>query len=171
MQLQEVLQARHSVRAYTTAPIEPDHLQAILEAAIRAPSAGNLQAYRMYIARSVKARQALAAAAHGQDFVAQAPIVLVFCTDPDRSAKYGKRGERLYSVQDAVLAAAYAQLAATDLGVATCWVGAFDDQQVVRAVGAQPPAQPVAILSLGHAAETPAPTPRRPLAETVVDLG
>jgi nitroreductase len=70
-------------------------------------------------------------------------------------------------VQDATVAAAYAQLAATALGLATCWVGAFDEEAVARAAELPASQRPVAILSLGYAAEDPPPTPRRPLTDLV----
>lgn len=86
----------------------------------------------------------------------------------DRSAaKYRQRGAGLYSVQDATIACAYAQLAATELGLGTVWVGAFDDDAVAKAVNAKPDWKPVAILPIGYAAEAPAATPRCNLTDLV----
>ncbi|MBI4327101.1 MAG: nitroreductase family protein [Chloroflexi bacterium] len=172
MDLFETIQARQSVRAYQTAAIEPAKLKAILAAANQAPSAGNLQAYRIHVVRDKKTKRALAKAALDQAFVAQAPVVLVFCADPARSAvRYGARGEGLYCVQDATIAAAYAQLAATALGLATCWVGAFDEEPVACALHLLPGQRPIAISPLGYPAETPPRAPRRSLAEVVIDKG
>jgi nitroreductase len=172
MDLFDAIKARQSVRAYQAKEIEADKVNAILAAANQAPSAGNLQAYQIYLIRDAKLKRALARAALGQDFVAQAPVVLVFCAHPARaSARYGKRGERLYSLQDATVAVAYAQLAATALGLATCWVGAFDDDQVIRAMDLSAAQHPVAILPVGYPAEVPARTPRRALDDLVSDKG
>jgi len=167
MNLFETIQARQSVRAFQPKEVEPDKLEAVLAAANQAPSAGNLQAYHIYLIRDVKVKEALAAASLDQRFLVQAPVVLAFCTDPARSARYGKRGEQLYSVQDATIAVAYAQLAATALGLATCWVGAFDDPAVSRVLELPSGQRPVALLPLGYAAESPERTPRRTLADLV----
>ena len=171
MDLFETIQARQSVRAYQPTDVPADKLAAILSAASQAPSAGNLQAYEIYITRNETTKRALAKAAWNQDFLAQAPVVLIFCTHPARSApRYGERGQRLYCLQDATIATAYAQLAATAMGLATCWIGAFDDEAVARAIDLPPGQQPVAILPIGKPAETPPRTPRRTLTDMVHDL-
>ena len=168
MELFEAIESRQSVRAYQPTEVEADKLEMILSAANQAPSAGNLQAYEIFLIRDGRVKRALARAALDQDFVAQAPVVLVFCAHPARSAvRYGRRGRELYCVQDATIAAAYAQLAATALGLATCWVGAFEDQQVRQAIGAPSALRPVVILPLGYPAESPLRTSRRSLEDLV----
>ena len=170
MDLFETIKDRRSVRAYQSREVESEKLNRILATALQAPSAGNLQAFRVYVIRDPKRKQALAAAAWGQGFLAQAPVVLVFCADRERAAsKYRKRGEQLYSLQDATIAAAYVQLAATALGLATCWVGAFADDQVGQVVHGPSGQHPVAMLPVGYPAETPTPTTRRSMEELVVE--
>ncbi|MEJ2559049.1 MAG: nitroreductase family protein [Anaerolineae bacterium] len=118
--------------------------------------------------QSTQIKQALAKAAGNQDFLAEAPVVLVFCTHPARSAaRYGERGKRLYCLQDASIAIAYAQLAATALGLASCWVGAFNDEQVARAIHLPTSQHPVAILPVGYPGESPLRAPRRSLPDLV----
>lgn len=164
----ETIRARRSVRAYSSRPVEADKLQPILEAANLAPSAGNLQAYEIFVAQSQIVRDRLAQAAGMQEFIAQAPVALVFCANPRRSAgKYGQRGATLYCLQDATIACAYAQLAAASLGLGSVWVGAFEDDEVRRAIGVGKDLIPVAILPLGYPSETPAPSSRRPLRDLV----
>jgi nitroreductase len=168
MELREVIEARCSVRAFQDRPIEEEKLEAVLEAAQAAPSAGNLQAYEIRVVRDAARKEQLARAALRQSFVAQAPVVLVFFQEPARSARqYGERGRVLYSLQDATIACAYAQLAAVDEGLATCWVGAYDDDRVSAALNAPPELVPVAMLPVGYAAEAPGSTPRRRLADLV----
>lgn len=163
-----VLQERHSVRAFAERPVEPEKLQAVLEAANRAPSAGNLQAYEIYVVTRPAVLKALMRAAFEQKFVAQAPVVLVFCAHPARSASsYGERGATLYSLQDATIACAYAQLAATAVGLGSVWVGAFDEDAVRKALGIEKELVPVALLPIGYAAESPEITPRRALDDLV----
>jgi nitroreductase len=165
MEFAEVLTKRRSVRSYTPELVEENKLRRIFEAANIAPSAGNLQAYQVRVVRDKAKKNALAKAAHGQGFIAEAPVCLVFCADPRRSAaKYGKRGSDLYSVQDATIAATFAMLAAVDLGLATVWVGDFDEKKVQRVLGVRS-IRPVAIFSLGYAAEQPQPSPRRAIEE------
>ena len=166
----ELVKARRSVRAYQPQPVEEDKLEQILEAANRAPSAGNLQAYVILVVRHDATKQALVRAALGQEFVAQAPVVLAFFAHRLMSAsKYKQRGAELYSVQDATVACTYAQLAATALGLGSVWLGAFNDDEVSRILKAKPDWRPVALLPLGYPAESPEPTPRRPLEELAKD--
>jgi nitroreductase len=147
--------------------LDSGKVEQVLAAANAAPSAGNLQAYEIFRFTAREDRAALARAAFEQYFVLQAPVVLVFCANPARSAhKYRERGERLYSVQDATIACTFAMLAAVDLGLGSVWVGSFDDDAVRRAVGRED-LVPVAILPIGYPAEEPPPTPRRPLVDIV----
>jgi nitroreductase len=168
MEFFEVLKARQSVRAFAPSPVEEEKLGAILEAAGSAPSAGNLQAYEIYQVKADHLKRALARAALDQHFMAQAPVALVFCAHPARSERrYKERGARLYSVQDATIACTYAMLAATALGLATVWIGAFQDAAVRGAIGLPEDILPVAILPIGYPAEKPEPTSRRALDELV----
>jgi nitroreductase len=172
MEFFELARVRHSIRAFTARPVEPEKLRAILEAANRAPSAGNLQAYEIYAIKNCAKLDQLARAAGGQDFVAQAPSALVFCANPARSTrKYGQRGASLYCIQDATIACAYAQLAAAALGLGSVWVGAFDDVVVRQVINVGKDLLPVAILPIGYAGEKPEKTARRSLDELVHEVG
>lgn len=164
----DLIQTRCSVRLYQDTPVEPEKLQKILAAANLAPSAGNLQAYEIYVITDLKQKQGLVKAALGQEFLAQAPVDLVFCANPQRSAiKYGKRGVELYSIQDATIACTFAMLAAHALGLATVWVGAFQEEPVRQVANILAELLPVAILPIGYAAESPNPRSRRKLEDLV----
>jgi nitroreductase len=169
MNVLDAIETRQSVRAYEPRTIEVEKFEAILNAIRQAPSAGNLQAFQVYVIRHAETKKRLAQAALGQDFLARAPVVLAFCACPRRSGKYGRRGAELYCVQDATIAAAYAQLAATGVGLASCWIGAFDDSEVTAVLGLPAGERPVAVLPVGYAAETPTRTARRPLPDLVQD--
>ncbi|OBS09032.1 nitroreductase family protein [Acidihalobacter prosperus] len=162
------LRRRHSVRHYQPdMPVEAGKLHAILESALSAPSAGDLQAYQIGVIEDVDRRAALARIA-GQDFIAEAPVCLVFCTDAERSAlAFGERGRALYALQDATIAAAYAQLAAVAAELGSAWVGYFDGAEIARLLELPPTLNPVALLTLGYPAELPEPTTRRHLDEVV----
>ncbi len=171
MDFVDVVEGRHSIRAFQERDVDSDTLEAILRAARRAPSAGNLQAYRVAVARASSVRRLLALAAFDQGFVAQAPVVLVFLSDPAASAvKYGPHGETMFAIQDATIACAYAQLAAANAGLGACWVGAFREDNVRAALGAEETLRPVALLPLGYPAEEPQVTPRRSLPEMVLEV-
>jgi nitroreductase len=168
MEFNELLKKRRSIRAFEPRPVEAAKLQSVLEAADAAPSAGNLQAYRMVCVTDRSVLRALAAAAHGQGFVAEAPAAIVFLADPGyASSRYGEPGRRLFCIQDATIACAYAQLRAADLDLGSVWVGAFDEGAVSRAVEAPRDLVPVAVLPLGYPAEHPGPAPRRGIAGLV----
>ncbi len=170
MQFFELIEARHSVRRFQEKKVETNKLQQILRAANSAPSAGNLQAFKIVVVKSEAKRQQLAAASLGQGFVGQVPLLLVFVADLKRSAgRYSNRGRELYALQDATIACAYAQLAAQELGLSSVWVGAFDAATVSDAINAGKDMLPVAILPIGYAAEQPFVTGRRKESEIIVE--
>ncbi|MEJ2687020.1 MAG: nitroreductase family protein [Gammaproteobacteria bacterium] len=165
----ETVRRRHSIRRYQPdMPVETEKLHAVLEMASAAPSAGDLQAYHIVAVQDQMLRDGLRAAAENQEFISEAPVCLVFCADPQRSArKFGERGETLYAVQDATIAAAYAQLAVVAAGMGSTWVGYFDEGRVRELLKLAPDLTPVALLSLGYPAELPEVTARRHLDQVV----
>ncbi|CAK0773266.1 putative NADH dehydrogenase/NAD(P)H nitroreductase AF_0226 [Gammaproteobacteria bacterium] len=160
---------RHSVRHYhTDVEVEREKLHAVLEAACAAPSAGDLQAYRIVVVTQIATRDALRRISGDQSFIYEAPVCLVFCSDQARSeARFGERGAQLYAVQDATIAAAYAQLAIVAAGLGSTWVGYFDEAEVARLLSLEEGITPVALLSVGYPAEFPEPTSRRSLDDVV----
>lgn len=172
MKFFDVVRKRRSVRKFVTQEVTDAQIRQILEAANRAPSAGNLQAYEVHVVRNAQLRQRLDAASGNQGAVAQAPVVLVFCAVPSRSAvKYGAKGEQLFCIQDATVACAYAQLAATALGLSSVWIGAVHELEVVKeTLRLDDGLWPIAFLPIGYPAQAPSPKPRRPLTEFVRDV-
>jgi nitroreductase len=164
----DLVKGRHSVRAFRADAVGQEDLERILQAVRQAPSAGNLQAYEIYLVCDAARKRALANAAGDQEFLEQPPLVLVFCAHAARSAaRYGERGVDLYCLQDATIACTFAMLAAAALGLATVWVGAFDEEEARRIIGAPRSHRPVAILPVGYAAEIPEIRSRRSLQELV----
>ena len=167
----EVINARHSIRKYAETPVEEEKLQIILKTAAKAPSTVDLQGYDIYVVRSLEQRKDMVRAANGQGFLAEAPIILVFCANPARSAVwYKKRGETLYSVQEATIACTYAMLAAKALGLDTVWVGAFDEAVVQDIVHIPLTLRPVALLPVGYAAKQSGIRPQRALGDIVHEV-
>ena len=166
MDIFDVFLKRHSIRAFTNQAITDDALKKIYEAVNRTPSAGNLQAFDIYQVAKTELKEALKRASYDQDFIVQAPVVLVFCAVPARSAvRYTERGETLYCIQDATIACTYAMLAATALGLGSVWVGAFDEEAAHKIIDAEPGHRPVAMLPIGYPNETPRIRQRRRLEE------
>jgi nitroreductase len=171
MDFLKLIEERHSMRKYQFKPVEEEKLVRILDAANRAPSAGTLQGYEIYVVRKLEHRKALVKAAYDQEFLAEAPVVLVFCADGPRSAaKYSERGATLYSVQDATIACTFAMLAAKSLGLDTVWVGAFDEQAVSGIIRIEAGLRAVAMLPVGYAGKEARPRPRRPLKDLIREV-
>jgi nitroreductase len=171
MEFFEVIKNRRSMRKYANTPVEEGKLQEILEAINRAPSAGNLQAYEVYIVRKSEQRQALSKAALDQEFLAEAPLVLIFCANPMRSVeRYAERGMELYCIQDATIACTFAMLAAKALGLDTVWIGAFNEQAVSEILLLPEILRPIAMLPIGYAGKTPNPRPRRSLKDLIHEM-
>lgn len=173
----QVVESRQSIRAFTEAPLEEETLRLILETAVNgSPSAGNLQAYRVYVITDAGVRQALshvAVSRNGmeQTWIAQAPAVLVFCTDTERSAqRYGERGRCLFAIQDATIACTYAALAAAAQGLGSTFVGSFDTEGVRRIIRAPEDITPITLLPIGHPAGKPGRRERRSMGELVYEV-
>ncbi len=155
-EMNEIFKKRHCVRSFQTKDVPREDLRAILQAANSAPSAGGLKAREIIVVTDAATRARLVRAALGQEFVGQAPVVLVFWAVPSRSAhKYGERGRTLYAVQDATIAASFAWLQAVALGLGGCWVGAFDENAVTEIFRSQigKDWRPIALLPIGYSAE------------------
>ena len=167
MDLWTVISGRRSTRSFKSADVSPGIVNQLLEAAIQAPSAGNRQPWHFVVVRRTETKQGLADAAGGQDFVAQAPVVIVICAEPERSAtRYGTRGKELYCLQDTAAATEHILLAATALGLGTCWVGAFDEKAAAQVLDLPERLRAVAMVPIGQAARQPAAAiARRPLSE------
>jgi len=164
MEFMELLRARHSVRRYLPRPVSEELVTKILEAVRTAPSAGNFQAYEIYLVSGSERMQALTAATFNHNWVAEAPMALVVCTNAARCEYDGKEH---WALQDASIAATLAHLAIVELGLATCWVGAFLPSKVAEVIEAAEGHVPLAVLPVGYGDEVAQVSGRRALAEFV----
>jgi nitroreductase len=168
MKFEEVLRGRRSVRRYEKKPVPRELVIDLIASAEAAPSAGNLRARKYFVVTRPETRKALAIASYGQRPVETAPVLLVVAADMERSSsRYGDRGS-LFSLQDAAAATMCLLLAAHNLGLGTCWIGAFDDEMVREALSLEEHLLPMAIVSLGWPAEDPRPPPGRDLGEMLL---
>ena len=165
MEVYEAIRARKSVRSYLDRPVEEDKLRRVLEAARLAPSASNRQEWRFVVVRDSAKRRELGAAADGQGFVGEAPVVVACCADTDHHVM--PCGIECYAV-DVAIAIDHLTLAATAEGLGTCWIGAFDQKAVRKILGIPKEIVVVELLPLGYPADPdPVAKSRQPLSEIV----
>ncbi len=159
-----LFQSRFSCRVFGPEPVPLATVERLLEAARWAPSAGNVQATRFVVVTRLEARQKLAEAAFGQRFIADAPVVFVVCALPEVVGRqYGDRGRELYCIQDAAAATENLLLAATVHGLGSCWIGAFHERAVAKALSLERDWRPVALVPVGRVRKGPSQRCRLPL--------
>ncbi len=151
----DFLNKRRSVRAFKDDVIDESKLSKILKACNLAPSSGGLQTFEIYQIKNKEIKERLVLAAKDQTFISQSPLLLVFCANPSRSVERFGEKSQLFSVQDATIAAAYAQLTVHALGLSTVWIGAFDEKKVSEILQLPQDQRPVAILPIGYENEKP----------------
>ena len=133
-----------------------------------APTAGGFQGFEIFNVKNPEVKLQLAEAANRQPYV-NAPVVLVFCMDPSRvKMNFPPEVIKKFSVQDATLAAAYAQLASHALGLSTVWIGMIDEQKVMTALGTD--LTPSSILCIGYPQKTLQSKPKRNLSELIHEI-
>lgn len=167
----ELCKNRHSIRSFTKQPVQIKQIKTILESVQTAPTAGNLQAYKVYVVQKQEVKEEITKAALGQSFIQTAPVVMVFIALKKESAKrYGQRGTDLYAIQDATIACTFAMLGAEAIGLSSTWVGAFNDEELMRILGCSQDEIPIAILPIGNAGKDSYSTPRRGIEDLAVFL-
>jgi len=157
MEFFDVLKKRRSIREFRDKKIPADKVRKILAATKLCPTAGNAQAYDVVIVKKPKTIKALASSfSHHAESLSEAPMMLVFLANKAVGAEmFGRRGADFYCVQDATIACSYAQLAVRAVGLASVWVGGFEEGLVRRILNAPSNVRPVAILPVGYGAEKP----------------
>jgi len=170
MNVKEAILKRKSVRRFNSnKDVKDSVIKDILEMGTRAPSAGNIQPWKIFVIRNPKAKRKLAEASFGQAFIAAAPVVLLICIDGQRaSEKYGVRGIELYSIQDSAALIENILLAVVSHNLGACWIGAFDEEYCRRIDALSDNMRPVAIIPIGYEAGETSVTSRRPLEEVVI---
>jgi nitroreductase len=164
----ECIKSRASVRSFKPEKVSDRIIDEILDAATRAPSAGNVQDWEFVVVSSQDTKSKLVEAAFEQEFISQAPVVIVVCSNLRRiSNAYGERGTSLYAIQNTANATQNMLLAAWEKGLGSCWVGAFNEVKVREALVLPEDVRPMAIVPLGYPASQPAKTGRRKPREVV----
>ena len=151
MDVAEAIKKRRCIREYSEKCVSWDDLSEILHAGVRAPSAGNLQNWRFIVIDQDEIKEELAKASLNQMWLTQAPYVVLICSDDTELKRYyPKKGEILYPIQNCACAAENMLLMATEKGIDSGWVGAFDDSAIKRIIKLPDNVHPQAILTFGY---------------------
>jgi len=170
METIDCIKSRRSIRKFLAKDVDIEKLGEILECGMAAPSSGNLQSWKFILVKGKEQREKIAEAAVQQYWIAQAPAIIVVVAETEKvKSFYGIRGERLYLIQNCAAAIQNMLLATHSLGLASCWVSAFDEKMLQRVLGIPKNSRPQAILPIGYAGEDPK-APLRHHIENMVNI-
>jgi nitroreductase len=164
MDVSVAIKGRRSVRSYKDLEIENDKIDKILEAGRLSPSANNRQKWKFIVVKNAETKKKLASAAMNQSFIGQAPVVLVACATESKAVM--TCGHPTYAV-DLSIAFAYMLLQAYELGLGTCWIGAFSEDEVKSVLGVPQHVRVVALSPLGYPATEALGRTRKSLDEII----
>lgn len=167
MEYFDLISQRYSVRSYKPEAVEEDKLRRILEAARLAPTACNLQPFKLVVMPTKKHMEALKRICRAP-FFTQAPLVIGIYAD--NAEAWVRSDGKAYADVDAAIVMDHIVLAATDLGLGTCWVGAFNEEAAIDAANLGDGYEPVAFTPLGYPASSRPARQRKPLEDIVVYL-
>lgn len=162
MDVSAAIKGRRSVRSYKDRTVETDKIEKILEAGRLSPSANNRQEWKFIVVKNAETKKKLARAAQNQSFIGQAPVVLVACATESKAVMLC--GHPTYAV-DVSIAFAYMLLQAYELGLGTCWIGAFREEEVKSVLGIPKQVRVVALSPLGYPVMDALVRPRKSLDE------
>ena len=152
MNLDKIIQSRHSIREYKKKDVDYKLIGQILEAATYAPSSGNIQNWRFIIIKDQEKRGRIAKASLNQLWMSQAPVHIAVCYD-EKNAKtlYPKEYES-FSIQNTAIASTIIMLKATELNLGTCWVAVTDPSKISGILRIPDYFRPAVIITLGYPA-------------------
>jgi nitroreductase len=159
---------RRSQRKFENKKVEDWKVEIILAAADTAPTAGGFQGFEIFYILKEEIKEKLVIAANNQPYV-NAPLMLVFCSNPNRiKMNFSQDILHKFSLQDATLAAGYAQLSAHALGLSSIWIGMLDEQLVKNIISTD--LQPSSILCIGYPKKMLLPKPKRKLTDLIHNI-
>jgi nitroreductase len=153
----DTIKDRRSIRTYKGKRIPTDKLEKLLKAARLAPSAGNEQHWKFIIVENEKIKNQLVTASNNQAFIGTASHVIVGIGDPTKK----------WHQVDLAIALEHIVLEAVEIGLGTCWIGAFNEDEVNKILKIPQDKKIVALLTVGIPAESPAAKPRKALEEII----
>jgi nitroreductase len=150
MDFKDVVNARSSVRSYSNRDVEPAKIERVLEFARLAPSWANKQCWGFVVVTEPGKIEALAKAAGPTNrWVSKVPVIIAACGDP---AESGTRDGIEYFAVDVAIAMEHLILAATELGLGTCWIGYFKEAKVKEILEIPENMRVVALSPVGYPA-------------------
>jgi len=158
MEFRDVIETRRSIRKYRPDTIPQDKLRRLQEALQLAPTGANRQNFAFIFVTDAEKRAQIASEAGHQEFLAQAPVLMIAVCDPGESF-------------NTAIAVDHMVLAATDEGLGTCWVGWFERGPVRRILGIPQEKEVPIIVAIGYADEQPEARPRKPLDALIMTDG
>lgn len=164
MEFSELIEKRYSVRAYMPDPVEDEKLTQVLQTARLAPTAANRQPFQLIVIHTA-GREAELKRIYSRDWFVQAPLVICACGIPTQG--WVRRDGKNYNDVDVAIVMDHLILAAADVGLGTCWIGAFDPDAAREVLGLPGDVEPVAFTPLGYPADQPGPKKRQPLSDLV----
>jgi FMN reductase [NAD(P)H] len=163
-----VMLNRRSQRKFENKKVEDWKVEIILAAADTAPTAGGFQGFEIFYILKEEIKEKLVIAANNQPYV-NAPLMLVFCSNPNRiKMNFSQDILHKFSLQDATLAAGYAQLSAHALGLSSIWIGMLDEQLVKNIISTV--LQPSSMLCIGYPKKMLLPKPKRKLTDLIHNI-
>ena len=151
METLDAIRSRRSVHQFEERKIDNEKIGVLLEAIRWAPSAGNRQPWEVIVVDDRKKIEALGDIALEQQWLKKAPLVLVMCVNQKiAEGWFGVRGKNMYALQSTAAAVQNAMLAATDAGLATCWVDVYDEQKASEALRCPEHIMPIIALAVGY---------------------
>lgn len=147
MEFIEVIKSRKSVRSFIKKDISQDKIEYICNCARLAPSWMNKQCWHFIVVKNPEKINNLAKASIINRWLKKVPIIIIACADPLSS---GKKNEIDYSNVDVAIAFEHMILAATDIGLGTCWIGGFDNEKVKRILEIPPRIKIIAMTPIGY---------------------
>lgn len=150
MEFVDVIKSRRSIRGYSDRNVEDDKIEYLLECARLAPSWMNKQCWRFVVVREKERIEELAKASIINRWLRKVPVILVACAELLSS---GKKKDMEYFGVDVAIAMEHVILAATDIGLGSCWIGGFDEKKVKKVLEMPPRIRVVALTPLGYPAQ------------------
>ncbi|UCG53994.1 MAG: nitroreductase family protein [Dehalococcoidia bacterium] len=160
----ELAKKRYSVRAYKSTPIEYGKLQEVLNAARIAPTAANRQPFQLIIIQTQGRKEELLRIYNKPWFV-EAPLIICICSIPSES--WTRKDGKNYCDVDVAIAMDHLILAATEQGLGTCWVGAFEPGEARKVLKLPDGIEPIAFTPLGYPNDKPGDIVRKTIEELV----
>lgn len=170
------IEMRRSIRKYINKPVEDEKVLQLLESARIAPSGSNTQPWHFIVVKSELTRQKLAKASHDQKWMNSAPIHIVCIADIRARIKddvdivldeNSPQPELKLIIRDASIAIEHIVLEADNLGLGTCWVAWFTQEEIRPILNIPLDKYVVGIIPVGYADETPKARPRKKLEEII----